>query len=309
MADDSVLGSTASGAAQGGASGGWVGAGVGAGLGLLGGLMGSSAAKKAAKAQQDAASRWEQFVGQQEKTAMDLVGTPAQMAAHDQALQSQERQVQRQEQLAATINPALIEQGKQYMQLLQGQSAPVLKNLQDQRARQRQDLVGQLHQQLGPGAETSTAGMQALNQFDQETSNHLSQAQMQYTGMLGGMSLQAPGAMNAAGGANMQLSEINAQGPNNQKANLIAQFTGARSGPMAAQINAAGGQYAGQALQGQTLASLGNNLMKFGAASMGNDSLNQPDPYKKATGVKLDNAWAGGSDNIGTLGDMDRVTG
>jgi hypothetical protein len=216
-------------------------------------------------------------------------------------LQAQERQVQRQEELAKTINPALIEQGKQYAALHQGKSAPALSNLQNQRAIQRQQLVGQLQQQLGPGAETSTAGMQALNQFDQETSNQTSQAQQQYTGLLGELTESAPGSMNATGAANTQLSSINAQDPSIQRDQVMAQFTGAGAAPAAAGVNAAGAGGLAQALLGQTLGQIGNNVMKLGASNSGDDKNKKLQPGQSNPGSTPEDVQ-GGINTVNGLG-------
>ena len=308
MADDqtdNALLSTGQGAMQGAAAGSVVpgigtaaGAIIGGGLSLAGSLMGSHAASKAAKAQQAAAKQYQQYVQQQTNTATNLIGTPAQMAAHDQALQSQERQVQRQEELAKSINPALIEAGKNLKGLLDGSAqAPALKNLANQRALQRQQLIQSLHEQLGPGAETSSAGQQALQHFDSETANQTSGAQQQYTQMLLGSSLQAPGAMSAVGGANMQLSGINAQDPNIMKAQTMMQGIGMGAGANQNVFNTAGAGSIGSALQGQALVGLGSNLIQGAATMYGKGSLGQDKTTTPITNKVTPGAPAGSLGN------------
>lgn len=296
MADDqtdSAVVGAGTGALQGAAAGSVVpGIGTAAGavaggvLGLAGSLMGSHAASKAAKAQQAAAKKYQQYVQQQTTAATNLVGTPAQMAAHDTALQAQERQVQRQEELAKSINPALIESGKQLKMMLDGSSqAPALKNLSNQRSLQREQLLQSLHEQLGPGAENSSAGQQALQHFDATTADQMSSANQQYTQMLLGSSLQAPGAMNASGVANEQLSGINAQDPNIAKANIMMGGIGAGAQANQSVIGTSGADQVGKSLLGQSLVGLGGNAMTAAGAYYGNKSLNQnpSTPVNKVT--------------------------
>lgn len=242
----------------------WVATGVGAATAIGGAVNSANASHSAAFQQQSAAARFRDWSAGQQTTNDNLVLNPAAIAAQDQALTAQESQVQRQEQLAQSINPALIEQGKQYMQLLQGQSAPVLKNLQDQRALQRQQLVQQLQTQMGPGAETSTAGQQALNQFDQQTSNTLNQAQIQYTGMLGQMTMAAPGVANQFGVANQQLADINANSPQNMAAKVNMGLAGTGAQAQQAGVASAGASAAGQAVLGQAALGIGSSLLGTG---------------------------------------------
>ncbi len=253
----------------------WAATAVGVGTAVAGMVSSADSARKAARAKQKAAAAYQNHVDQVTAQAQGMI-TPAMMATHDQALHAQERQVVRQEQLAQSINPALIEQGHQLMQLMQGQSAPVLDNMKNQRGLQRQQLVSQLKEQLGPGAETSSAGQQALQHFDAETSNQMSSAQQQYTQMFLQGSLQAPGAMNTFGNANAQLSGINAQDPNITKANLLMQSIGGGAPAAQSIIDSAGGQFAGQAAMGQGMVGIGSGIMQAGAARAGSQSVNKP---------------------------------
>ena len=99
----------------------------------------------------------------------------------EQSLGSQRRQLARQEEVLAASNPELIK-------LIQGQESSTLAPLRNQRNQQRQALLNRLRSQLGPGAETSTAGIQALNQFDMQTDTILSQSQQSSIGQLFGVS-------------------------------------------------------------------------------------------------------------------------
>lgn len=104
----------------------------------------------------------------------------------DIALNNTIAQLARQEEILEATDPAFKEAGKQALELLQGKEAAILGPLREQRERDRARLSGNLRQQLGPGFEMTSAGMQALNEFDQKTSMGLATMQMDAaTKMLG----------------------------------------------------------------------------------------------------------------------------
>lgn len=107
------------------------------------------------------------------------------LASFDKDIANQERNLSRQESLISQIDPTIIEASQQALKLLRGETSSALAPLQNQRNMARQKLVNQLREQLGPGAETSTAGIQALNRFDSESSNIFGNAQQQAIGNLG----------------------------------------------------------------------------------------------------------------------------
>lgn len=274
----------------------WAAIGIGtaaAGTAVVGGIMGSNAAKKAANAQQEAADQWRTFVANQEKEAVGLMGSPEQMAAYDQALKAQQQVVRQQQTLAQSINPNLVEVGKQLSGLLQGKSAPVLNNIQNQRNLQRQQLIDQINTQMGPGGQSSSAGTQALNQFDQQTANMMSQAQNQYVGEFLQTSLSAPSVMNALGGSNTELAQIMNMSPDAQKARLMAAFAGANGQAQAAQMQAAGGQAASGMIMGNMVQGLGQAGLAGAAALAGK---NQVNPGGGGNGI--DTSQLNGSQNL-----------
>ena len=252
---------------------------VGVGTQVMGGIQGGRAASNAARAQQDAAAKYQKYVQGQQDTALGHVLTPSAMAAHDQALQGQEQNVRRQEALVQSLDPNIIEAGKQTAQLLQGKSAPVMQNLQNQRQLQRDQLVQQLKTQLGPGAETSTAGQQQLNNFDQQTANVMSGAQQEYLDKVSNMSMGGAATLGQTlSQVDSALSSINEQGPEQKAAQLIASFTNAGAGAAEAGINAAGGQFRGAQLQGQALQQIGGGLMTGAALMAGKNSVGPGGP-------------------------------
>lgn len=149
------------------------------------GMEAAAAAERAAMAQQGAAGRQYAITSQ-----LTEKPTAEAMLTFDKSLAAQERNLARQEQLVSQIDPTILEASQQALRLLRGESSSTLAPLQQQRDTQRQKLLNNLREQLGPGAETSTAGMQALSRFDSETSNIMSGAQQQALGNLGALTGQ-----------------------------------------------------------------------------------------------------------------------
>ncbi len=274
MGFGSTLG-MALGTAGGAWAGGPAGAAVGAGLGgAVGGMFDSSGAGDAAQAMHDQANQWRSYVQGQQDKALSLVNTPSQIAAYDQALQGQEANVRRQESLVAQMDPAIIEAGKQTTQLLQGHAAPVLNQMQNQRSLQRTQMMDQLRTQLGPGAETSSAGIMAQQKFDQDTASIMNNAQQEYLDKVSGLAM---GGTQTLGQSLSQvhnvLSTMQTQSPGAQAAELMAKFTGAMAGPQQALMESAGGAGLEKQIQSQKMQGLAQNLIGAGAFMYGKNSL------------------------------------
>lgn len=122
-------------------------------------------------------------------TAGEISNLDTQLANAQQMYGMQFQQLTSDMQLAAKMNPALAGAAQQAAQLLSGQDAPVLGPLKTQIASQRAQLQQSLQSQFGSGYASSSAGMQALNQFDQQSQMTLAQAQQSYTGQLLGITV------------------------------------------------------------------------------------------------------------------------
>ena len=229
--------------------------------GLLGGISqtlfgdsGAGAAQSAAEAQQRAAgANYNQIksIGEQ-MTTQGLLN-------YDKALQASDRNLQRQEQMIAQIDPTVLEASKQALKLLKGESAPALAPAQQQRQMQRQQLLNTLREQLGPGAETSTAGIQALNRFDSETNSLLGQQQQS---ALQGINQ----TFNTFGSYSQQLNPLISQYADitNARAGLQSNYANLLNQASAPVQQTAGAQYTGAVLRGQQNAAFGQQL--FGGA-------------------------------------------
>lgn len=160
-----------------GTAGGFLGGTV---AGLTGATAVADATGQAANAQ----------LGQQTADRQQALGyampTQAEMQQLQQAMAVNQQGISQGQQLINSANPALISAAQQANSLLNGGSAASLAPIQNQRATQRSSLTQQLQQQLGSGYATSSAGIQALNNFDQQTANLMTNAQQStLQGLLG----------------------------------------------------------------------------------------------------------------------------
>ncbi len=132
--------------------------------------------------------------------------SPQQLAALERGLQAAQTQVDADLRQLAAIDPAIMEASKQVLELLQGKQAAVNDPAMKQRTAQRQQLVNSLKSQYGPGAESSSIGQRALQQFDDQSATMFQQNQMSTLGNAFGIAttrVQGPGfgqLMGAAGG-------------------------------------------------------------------------------------------------------------
>lgn len=244
---------------------------VSAGLNYMGQQQAGQAAGDGAMAQAHEAMRTREAVmGKSEEfrqisTSLSQA-SPQELNALGQSMTAAQKNLSQQQKLMDQIDPALMEASKQALDILRGGGNSAMNNsVLSLRNSQRAQLVNSLKAQYGPGAELSSIGQRALQQFDMQ-SNVLQQNTL---GNL--MNI----ATNPAPGQNLQraisgLEEVG-QGYSalktrelNTQLNLGAQTLGALSGTSQAVINTAGAPYVGQALQGQAMSSLGNNAMQLG---------------------------------------------
>lgn len=125
--------------------------------------------------------------------------------------------LEREKRFIDAINPALMEASKQTLALLRGEESSFNAPVQQQRAQQRQELVGALRDQFGPGAETSAIGQQRLRAFDQESntlSTQLRQSALSQT--FGIASTDVLGGLRAAAGAQAGIAGVLSQGRTDQ---------------------------------------------------------------------------------------------
>lgn len=232
-------------------SGGGIG---GAVAPIFGGSDSASAAQGAAAAQQEMAKR----VWKEQKQLIDRT-TVQGLASFDRDIKNQERNLSRQEQLIAQIDPTIVEASQQALRLLRGETSSTLAPINEQRNMQRQKLLNTLREQLGPGAESSTAGIQALTRFDSETNQLMAGQQQNALQMLGGVAGQFNSTRPDVFREVMGLSSLN-QG----RTGLGFQQADALFRARQPMLGTAGGQFAGQAVRGAQANAWGNQLFQAG---------------------------------------------
>lgn len=141
-------------------------------------ITGRRAGKKAAAAQGSIAEA--QLAQEREDRALALKyaePSPQELAQIERGIALNEGDIQRKEKLLASSDPALIEAGSQALKLLRGEEAKTLGPLKTNIAKQESALREKLTAQLGPGYENTTAGLQALQAFNEQANASLVNAQ------------------------------------------------------------------------------------------------------------------------------------
>jgi hypothetical protein len=238
------------------------------GAGAAIGFLGASAAGQAAASAQGsaAAAQLAQQRADREQALKLAQPSPDELAQLQQSITLNTQDIARKQKLLDSADPALIEAGKQALDLLQGKESAALGPLKAQQARQEQQLRAKLQAQLGPGYENTTAGIQALSQLREQQNNNLVGAQQSTLGMLLGQT------NNTEAFGNMQNNISNA----NNSAQLFGNIQGRQISALeGTQVNPAlgyVGQIAGANATGQTfgnLASLSGMLSGSFASAMG----------------------------------------
>lgn len=249
---------------------------------LLGDVTGSNAAARAAQgaaqAQRDAALRNQDQAAQQlafakesQQKAIDASSSVEELIQYQKALEQQAQSVARNEKIIAAMDPAILKLGEQLANVAGGGST----GMTNARKYQREQLLASLRSQLGPGAETSSAGIMALSAFDRETAGMQTQELGSLSQIFGNMAGQQSGfgQNNVSGTAGI------GQLFGNVAARKVGAITGGQSLVNQAGSNllqagnqvtqAAGADFVGAQLRGQAQMSLINQGIKAGAMAYG----------------------------------------
>ena len=185
------------------------------------------------------------------------------------AMQLMEKNIANEERLLAAVDPALREAGQQAYELLRGKEAPVLDPIRKQRERSRTNLENTLASQLGSGWATSSAGMQALNDFDMQTDSLMSTAQQQTIGTLLGVSASVrPDVMGKTATMAQTIGGLT-EAEIAAEQNIAQRKVSAITQTAPAMIKTAGAQYAGDVYKKQMQQQLFGDVMQMGGQYMG----------------------------------------
>lgn len=244
----------------------------------------AAAAQGAANAQAETAARTRKdimdYSRRFESEAMDLAqASPQELIALDRSYGSAESALAREERLLSAIDPTLMEASSQALKLLRGETADANKPLTAQRTMQRQQLVDSLRAQYGSGAESTSIGQRALQQFDMQSNSMFQTNQQNSLNQIFGIATTDFGArqQRAIGGLEQAGQGYSALQTRvlNTRLNTGAQTLGALSGTSQQMIQTAGAPYVGQAIQAQgqqQLFNTGLSALSYGAMSYGGGS-------------------------------------
>lgn len=149
---------------------------------------GYTSGQRAAKAQGDIAkANLEQQQGDRALALSFAEASPEELAQLNRSIALNEADITRKQKLLDSSDPALIEAGEQALKLLKGEEAKTLGPLKAQFDQQESELRSKLAAQLGPGYENTTAGIQALEAFNQQKNSVYANAQQNALGALLGV--------------------------------------------------------------------------------------------------------------------------
>lgn len=149
---------------------------------------GYTSGQRAARAQGEMAQAQEaQQRAERAQVLQAAEATPQELSQLQRSISLNESSIARNEKLLASSDPALIEAGTQALALLRGEEAKTLAPLRNNIQKQEQALRAKLQAQLGSGYENSTAGIQALQAFNQQANDALANAQNATIGQLLGV--------------------------------------------------------------------------------------------------------------------------
>jgi hypothetical protein len=246
----------------------------------------ANAAQNAAMAQQRAAQ------ANYDETASIVNPASIQaLASLDRDIANQSKNLERQEKLISALDPTVIEASQQALKILRGESNGLMAPVESQRQLQRQKLLNSLREQLGPGAETSTAGIQALTRFDSETNNLLAGQRMGALGTLGQTSAQFTSQRPDMFREIMGLSSLG-QNKYDVETKRAAMLGNARMGLQ----QTAGAEFTGDQIRGRAQQAQWQQIQNLGMTGAG---FMLGGPLGGAAGSQLGGALGGGGGSAG----------
>jgi hypothetical protein len=258
---------------------------VGAGIAIYGAVKSGQANDKAAAAQGEIAKAQyamaEKAAGFAAPTTDELKTLNNQIKLFDTAHATSTAQLKvLQEEITNTYGANIIEMGEQLHAQLTGADSEITRQTNDQIERQRKQYQAQLQEKLGPGALTSSAGIQAMAAFNREANTTLAQVKEQSLngmiqrigGMQGGQSQALSGALNINNSLSGMLNQI--QGVQNvfqtrqmNAWNQVAGYAGAEHVGALQQARGEAGMYNSVSQIGGNLAGAGIGAMASGGGS------------------------------------------
>lgn len=253
--------------------GGAIAAAVGGVTAAVGGANAAAGKQSAAMAQKAAAdAAAEKIRSAAAPTAGELAQLSSNVANQQRMMDVHEAALKRDEKVLGSMDANALAGGKQMNDMMKGKEAQILAPLKRQREIQRREREQQLSQQMGPGWQSSTAGMEQMNRFDNDTDMITQQAQTQAFNSLAGFL-----GMNAQSRTSLQSEELQGfQGIGQLGASNMASMGNIQQRQMQGEeaiggmkMKTAGAEYAGQISMGKTMEGLGGSLMSMGGSAIG----------------------------------------
>lgn len=241
---------------------------VGAVAQVAGGIMGANAQQNIASAQQAQAQANQQLaLSYAAPTAQELTQLQGQIQNQARYQAVQQAGVARDTQILNSLDPALVTAGQQANAMLQGKQAAIIQPMLQQQNVQRQQLQSSLAAQFGPGWASTSAGQQALTNFNMSANVQTQQAQMsafqQISEFMGFNTAQATNLQNSMNQSFQTANNMSAQ--TLQGMNTIQERQEqAVLGTNQAKLQTAGSQYAGDAATANMISGLGKTASSIG---------------------------------------------
>jgi hypothetical protein len=280
-----------------------VAAGVGAAGSVAGAAIGAVSQGSIAGSQAAQAAQNRQLAMQQAApTAQELSTIQNQLDQQSRYQSIQAASVQRDTSILNTLDPSLVQAGQQASQLMSGQSAAILAPMKQQQTMERNQLQASLAAQFGPGYASSSAGQQALQQFDMSSNLQLQQAQMQaFNNVTQYMNygIQSSNAINSSDRLMAETSDnMSAQALRGMNAIQTRQIN-AIEGSSAGMNATAGSQFAGASAAGEAIGSMGAGLLKSSNFTFGSTP---PPPGPSLNQAPLSGMAMGGANTMSAAG-------
>ena len=241
-----------------------------------------------AKAQQDAANAQASEAHNQQQMAINAaMPSPEELAQLSRATSLNDADVARKKRILDSSDPAMIELGHQTLAMLRGEKEvgtnSVLRHQIDQN---REKLKANLQAKYGPGWESTSAGMQAMNNFEQQAGDSL---QMNQQNTLNSY-LNYTNQFSREG---QQQGISNASSLASQYGNIQSRVANAAIGTGSNMVSNAGNQYLGGQLMGSMVGQVGG-MIGSGAFNGVGSSLASMFSQKK------DDVWGGNTPSNNT---------
>lgn len=226
-------------------------------MNVIGEITGAGAGARAAGAAGMAS--YQQQVADRAAALKFAEPSEMEMQQLEQAIAVNTQEIARKEKLLASSDPALIEAGKQALELMQGKQAAATAPIASDRERARKQLENTLAQRLGPDYQQSSAGITALSEFDRQTGNLMNQVQQQTLSQFLGVAQNVQGLASLQPNAAMSAGLSQARGGINQR--QMAAIQGFRVDPSL--------QYAEEMSRARSNQQMFGGLMQAGGMAAG----------------------------------------